>query len=271
MSAQAEAERLIQYYPGHMARAMRKIGEYLSSIDIVIEVVDARVARSGRNPALAKLVGRRSRIVVFSRDDLAEARVTKSWIAALEGDGTDALAVDGRAARSVARVAAAMHRLAKARSGVSRAIVLGIPNSGKSSIINGLLRRGAAKTEDRAGVTRQLQWFRLPPNVELMDSPGILVPKIASKEAEWKLAFCGAVPKNRYDPEDVARACARWISLRHPRRNVPDLDAFAAGRGFVRRGGEIDYHNAAQSYLRALGAGDFGRFSFEAPDDVEAA
>jgi len=271
VSAEAEAERLIQHFPGHMARAMRKIGEFLSSIDIVIEVVDARVARSGRNPALAKLAGRRARIVVFSREDIAEVRVTKAWIAALEGEGAVALAVDGRAAGSVARVATAMKRVAGTRRGVSRAMVVGIPNSGKSSIINGLLRRGKAKTEDRAGVTRQLQWFRLPPNVELMDTPGILVPKIASKAAQWKLAICGAVPRNRYDPEDVARACARWIAAQHPRRSVPDLDGFASDRGFVRRGGEIDFHNAAQSYIRALGEGEFGRFSFERVDDTEAA
>ena len=255
-----------------MARAMRRIGEYLASIDLVVEVVDARIARSGRNPALGELIGARPRIVVLDREDLAEAGVTKRWIAALGRSAFAAIAVDGRKARGVARVGTAMRHVAGARTGVSRAMVVGIPNSGKSSIINALLRRSAAKTENRAGVTRALQWFRLTPNVELMDTPGILVPKIASRDAQWKLAVCGAVPRERYDPEEVARAFGGWLSTRSARLgDVPDLDSFAAQRGFVRRGAQVDYHNAAQSYIRALSGGEFGRFSFEAPSDAEAA
>jgi ribosome biogenesis GTPase A len=149
--------------------------------------------------------------------------------------------------------------------------VVGLPNSGKSSIINGLLRRSAAKTEDRAGVTRQLQWFKLAPGIELMDTPGILVPKIAGKDAQWKLAISGAVPRERYDPEQVAVAFHRWLTACRPKTRVPDLEAFAAARGFMRRGGEADYHNAAQSYIAALNDGTFGRISFEAPNDPEAA
>jgi ribosome biogenesis GTPase A len=261
----AEPERLINWYPGHMARAMRRIGDYLSSIDIVVEVVDARIPRSGRNPALGTLIGGRPRIIVLDRDDLAETNVTKSWIAALQSAALAAISVDARKARSVARVGTAVRQAAKRRSGVSRAIVVGIPNSGKSSVINALLRRSAARTEDRAGVTRALQWFRVAPNLELMDTPGILVPKIAGADARWKLAICGAVPRARYDPEEVARAFGRWLSARPARRGVPHLDDFAARRGFVRRGAQIDYHNAAQSYLRALSDGEFGRFSFETP------
>jgi ribosome biogenesis GTPase A len=270
-SQEARPEHLINWYPGHMARAMRRIGDYLSSIDIVVEVVDARIARSGRNPALGALIGRRAHIVVLDRDDLADANVTQAWIAALQGAARSVIAVDGRKARSVARIGTAIRRVAQGRRGVSRAIVVGIPNSGKSSIINALLRRTAAKTENRAGVTRALQWFRLAPNVELMDTPGILVPKIASDDAQWKLAVCGAVPRERYDPEGIARAFGHWVSARSLRMDVPELDGFAASRGFVRRGGQIDYHNAAQSYVRALSGGEFGRFSFEAPDDAEAA
>jgi ribosome biogenesis GTPase A len=264
----AELERVVQWYPGHMVRAMRRIGEYLKLIDIVIEVVDARVPLSGRNPALDALIARRTRIVALNRDDLADPSTTKAWVEAFARLGLDAIGVDGRSQRSVARVATAITRSAKSRSGIARALVVGLPNSGKSSIINALLRRAAAKTEDRAGVTRQLQWFRLAPNVEVMDTPGILVPKIATKDAQWKLAISGAVPRDRYDPEQVAAAFHHWLTQRRPRTRVPDLAAFAAARGFVRRGGEIDYHNAAQSYIRALNAGTFGRISFESTDDA---
>ena len=197
MTRQAELERAVQWYPGHMVRAMRKIGEYVALIDIVLEVVDARVPRSGRNPMLDQLVKRRPRLVVLNRDDLADPHATKSWIADFAARDLRAIAVDGRSQRSVARLAAATTALAKARGGVSRALVVGLPNSGKSSIINGLIKRAAAKTEDRAGVTRQLQWFKLGTGVEIMDTPGILVPKIADDEAQWKLAICGAVPRDR--------------------------------------------------------------------------
>jgi ribosome biogenesis GTPase A len=267
----ADLERVVQWYPGHMVRAMRRIGEYLSLIDIVVEVVDARVPRSGRNPMLDKLIAKRARLVVLNRDDLADPHATKRWIAWFAQRGLEAIAVDGRSQRSVARAGGALTRAAKGRKGMSRAIVVGLPNSGKSSIINGLLRRAAAKTEDRAGVTRQLQWFRLPPNVEMMDTPGILVPKIATKDAQWKLAITGAVPRDRYDPEQVAVAFHRWLTERKPGTRVPSLEAFAAARGFMVRGGEVDYHNAGQSYISTLNDGTFGRLTFEDADDPQAA
>jgi len=271
VTGKAELERAIQWYPGHMVRAMRKIGEYVALIDIVLEVVDARVPRSGRNPMLDGLLKRRPRLVVLNREDLADPHTTKVWIADFARRDLTAVAVDGRSERSVARVATATAALARARGGISRALVVGLPNSGKSSIINRLIKRAAAKTEDRAGVTRQLQWFKLPPNVEIMDTPGILVPKIPNADAQWKLAICGAVPRERYEPEEVAIAFHRWLSARRPRTRVPDLEAFAAERGFKRRGGEIDYHNAAQSYISAIADGTFGRISFESPDDAKAA
>jgi ribosome biogenesis GTPase A len=251
-----------------MVRAMRKIADYLALIDIVVEVVDARVPRSGRNPMLDRLAARRARVMVLNRHDLALPRITKDWVAYYAEQGIEAIPTDGRAQSSVARVATAMKRLAKSDRAMSRALVVGIPNSGKSSIINGLLRRAAAKTENRAGVTRQLQWFRLPPNIELMDSPGILVPKIATKSAQWKLAITGAVPQARYDAEEVVGAFHRWLTTHDPKNAVPDLEAFAAARGFARRGGEVDYHNAARAYIRTLNDGTFGRISFESPDDT---
>jgi ribosome biogenesis GTPase A len=254
-----------------MAKAARRIREYLRSIDIVVEVVDARIAHSGRNPLLDELAGRRTRVVALNREDLADPATTKRWLQDLSGRGSSAVAVDGRAQRSVARVAAAIARSSTRNGGISRAMIVGVPNSGKSSIVNGLLRRAAAKTEDRAGVTRHVQWFRLAQNVELMDTPGVLPPKIPNAVAQWKLAICGALPRDRYDPQEVAAAFHGWLLAHSPRTQVPDLAAFAARRGFVRRRGETDYHNAAQSYIRAFNDGAFGRISLEAPDDPKAA
>jgi len=263
-----QLDKVVQWYPGHMVRAMRRISEYLKLIDIVVEVIDARAVRSDANPMLDRLIGDRVRIVALSRDDLADASTTKSWIEFFRARDREAIAVEARAQQSVSRLLAAVTARAKARSGMSRLIVVGVPNSGKSSIINGLLKRGAAKTEDRAGVTRQLQWFRLSPSIELMDTPGILVPKIEGAQAQWKLAMIGAVPRERYDPLEVCAEFYRWLVERtNGRTTVPDLAAFAASRGFMRRGGEVDEHNAAQSYIKAFNDGTFGRISLESPDD----
>jgi ribosome biogenesis GTPase A len=254
-----------------MAKAARRIAECLRAIDIVVEVVDARIARSGRNPLLDQLSGRRARIVALDREDLADPATTRRWLRRLARPGSSAVAVDARAQRSVARIAAAIARSVPANGGVARAMIVGVPNSGKSSIVNGLLRRASAKTANRAGVTRHVQWFRLMKNVELMDTPGILPPRISNAAAQWKLAICGAVPRDRYDPQEVAAAFHRWLLARNPLTEVPDLATFAARRGFVRRRGETDYHNAAQSYISAFNNGAFGRISLEAPDDPEAA
>ena len=265
----SDLERAVQWYPGHMVRAMGKIREYLKLIDIVVEVIDARAPRSDANPMLDALVAGRERLTILNRNDLADPSTTKAWVAALRSRGSRAIAVEGRQQQSVGRILAEITRLAKAERGMSRAIVVGLPNSGKSSIINGLLKRAAAKTEDRAGVTRQLQWFRLAPAIELMDTPGILVPNIETAESQWKLALIGAVPRERYDPQEVAANFHRWL-LAHQsgRAGVPDLETFSRAGGFVRRGGEVDYHNAAQSYIRAFNEGTFGRISLEAPDDA---
>lgn len=262
-----DLSRAVQWYPGHMVRAMRKMAEYVKMVDLVIEVIDARAPRSDANPMLDAMIGSRARLTILNRDDLADPHVTKLWLDDFERRGRRTIAVEGRQQQSVGRILQAVKMLAKVRSGMTRGIVVGVPNSGKSSIINGLLKRAAAKTEDRAGVTRQLQWFRLSPTIELMDSPGILVPKIETPEAQWKLAAIGAVPRERYDAEEVAARFHAWlVNETNGRTRVPDLETFARSRGFARRGGEVDYHNAAQSYIRAFNEGTFGRLSLERPE-----
>lgn len=254
-----------------MAKAARRMRELLRSIDVVVEVVDARIAHSGRNRLLDELAGIRPRVLAFTREDLADPMTTKQWLHYLAAGGAHAVAVDARAGRSAGRIAVAIARLSSERAGTTRVMIVGVPNSGKSSIVNTLLRRAAAKTERRAGVTRATQWFRLAANIELMDTPGILPPKIGSPTAQWRLALCGAVPQDHYDPQEVAGEFHRWLLGTYPRSNVPDLADFASHRGFARRGGAVDLHNAARSYIRAFNDGAFGRISLEAPDDTQAA
>ncbi|MBV9232661.1 MAG: ribosome biogenesis GTPase YlqF [Candidatus Eremiobacteraeota bacterium] len=260
-----------QWYPGHMVRTQRAVREALACTDIVIEVVDARIPRSGRYPMLDELTRGRKRFVTLTRDDLADPAVTQAWLHRLEGAGMEASALDARARRKVGHFVRAVAQDAAGRKGIARSMIVGVPNSGKSTIVNALLRRAKAKTENRAGVTRQLQWFRLSPTLELLDTPGVLPPKIVSPAARWKLALCGALPQNRFDAREVADAFHRWSLVGASGAGVPDLAAFAAQRGFLRKGGQTDLNNAARAYIRVFNEGGFGQISLEHPDDAEAA
>jgi len=270
--AQPGAERpslqaTIQWYPGHMATAMRKLGERLAIVDVLVEVLDARVPRASSNPALDRLAARKPRLVILGREDLADPHATREWLAWHGAHGRTAIAVNGKDQGSVKRIAAELAAFV-AEHGTTRAMVVGIPNTGKSSIINALLRRTAAKAEDKAGVTRSLQWFRVAPKLEVMDTPGILVPKIATPEAQWQLALTGALPRARFDPEEVVERFAAWSHEHRPQSDVPDLETFARARGFARRGGDVDLHNAAGAYLKDFNDGKFGRITFERPESA---
>jgi ribosome biogenesis GTPase A len=263
-------EQVIQWYPGHMASAMRRMADYVKLVDVVIEVVDARVPLSGFNPLLDEVAGNRRRLKILSREDLADPAETAQWMKIL---GPETLTVNALTQGAFVKVKQRLRDLVAPGRRMQRAMVVGIPNSGKSSVINGLVGRSVARTEDRAGVTRQLQWFKVGTLFELMDTPGILVPRIGSADAQWKLALVGAVPRDHYDPEDVAARFHRWLTEKTGgRTKVPDLSAFAQARGFVRHGGESDYHNAAQSYVKDFNDGKFGRITLEsATRDVQAA
>jgi ribosome biogenesis GTPase A len=259
----------IQWFPGHMVRAMRLLEERLALVDVVIEVLDARLPLMSSNPELDRIVGTRPRLLILGCEDLADPFATRRWLAWYAAQNRHAIAIDGRLQPSVNRAKAELDRFTAGR-GPQRAIVIGLPNTGKSSLINGLAKRTAAKTENKAGVTRQLRWIRANPELEVMDTPGILVPKIPTDEAQWMLAITGALPRERYDPEDVVGRFALWAKEHVPKLDVPDLERFARSRGFVRKGDVIDSHNAAGAYLRAYGEGKFGRITFEEPPEAAA-
>lgn len=266
----ARLDRHIQWYPGHMAAAMRRVEQLIGLIDIIIEVADARIPRSGMSTVLSRISGRRERIIVLTRDDLAEPEATQRWLRLFERSGQAAVAVNAKQPRSAKTIAAELHGLAsKSRKTQRRAIVVGVPNSGKSAVINALCGRNVAATENRPGKTRGVQWFRLDPSLELMDTPGILAPKIESAQSQWMLAITGAIPSQRYDPEEVVGQFTNWLTGVKPRAaRAPSLEEFAAQRGNSR--GSL--HNAARSYIKALNEGSFGRITFETPtNDGKAA
>ena len=258
----------IQWFPGHMAQAMRRLVQEMQMIDYVVEVVDARVPHSGRNPALATVVARKPRVVALSREDLADPHATTAWLAHFEAAQQPAVAIDGKTQGAFVHLRAALEALG-APTGVrkkQRVVVIGIPNAGKSTVINGLVRKNVARIEDRAGVTRASQWFSIGPTLELLDTAGILAPKLESEQAQWMLALVGAVPRARYDPEDVIGQFRSWLLSRpNPETSVPDLLSFARQRGFLRRGNIVDTHNAAWAFIKDFNDGTFGRMTLEWP------
>jgi ribosome biogenesis GTPase A len=258
----------IGWFPGHMAQSIRLMRERLELVDVVIEVIDARLPTISANPLLDEIIGNRARIVLLGREDLADPQMTVKWIVYEQQLGRRALAINGKQQGSVRNALPLLNQLAGTRK-TTRAMVVGIPNTGKSTVINGLAKRTAAKAEDKAGVTRSLNWFRVSPTLEIMDTPGILVPKIETLDAQWQLALCNALPRERYDAQEVVEMFTAWAARRG--YDVPDLAAFARERGFLRRGNEIDFHNAAAAYVKDFNLAKFGRITFETPPAVAAA
>lgn len=283
---EARAES-IQWFPGHMARTRRKIQESLSQVDAVIEVVDARIPMSSRNPELDHWVGRKPRLVVLTKADLADETATKRWIAHFESRGIAAIAVDCKSGRGFNGFMPALRGVlreliekweSKGMNHAIRAMIVGIPNVGKSSFINRLNKGGKARVEDRPGVTRQNQWFVVD-GAQLLDTPGVLWPKFEDHTVALRLAFTGAIKDQVLDMEEMA--CELLGILAHSYRelllaryklseDIPEdtwelLQLVARKRGMLVSGGEVDTERAAIMLLDEYRGGKLGRITLEEP------
>ncbi|AUX20819.1 GTPase YlqF [Sorangium cellulosum] len=284
----------IQWYPGHMTRARRAIAESMPIQDVIIEVLDARMPRSSENPVVAELRGQKPCIKVLNKSDLADPAVTRAWLRHLEAEhpaapdgatpGGKVLALALSATQSSearTRIPELCKRLAPQRSGpgrVVRAMIVGIPNVGKSTIINVLMERKVAKVGDEPAVTKSQQLVTLKSGIALSDNPGILWPKIGDEAASYRLAVGGAIPDTAIDYESVALFAARYFLKRYPERLVEryklkELPATALEliteigrrRGCLRSGGAVDVHKASDLLVHDFRAGRLGRISLEAP------
>lgn len=280
----------IHWFPGHMAKARRVISEHLKLVDAVIELLDARIPASSANPMIKEIIQDKPRIIVLNKADLAEAEKTKQWIASFTAQGISVVsleAVTGKGAKGLvekteqAGAPVIAKQVAKGiRPRAVRAMILGIPNVGKSSLINRLLGTATVRTGDRPGVTRGQQWIKIGRNLELLDTPGILWPRMDDQAGAFKLAVTGAVPSDVYDHERVVKELLELLREHYPSRlleryslaevfadNQELLAAIAKCRGCLRSGGVVDYEKAGMILLNEFRTGKLGRFTLDSPTE----
>lgn len=285
----------IQWFPGHMTRARRQIEEKLKLIDIVIELLDARIPMASRNPMIDRIIAHKPRLVLLNKADLADASITEQWITFLKEEGHAALPIDSASGKSLERliVPACKELLAEKvekqiRKGMKprafRALIVGIPNVGKSTLINRLAGKSMAQTGDKPGVTKGQQWIKVGNEMELLDTPGILWPKFEDQEVGYKLAVTGAIKENILNIEDIAFYAIRYLLKLYPERlserfeltTLPEdaedpqeivaiMEHIGRKRGCLISGGRIDLEKVSGVILRELRAGKLGMVSLEKP------
>ena len=287
-----EAEKLnIQWFPGHMTKAERMIGESMKLVDAVCEILDARIPGASRNPDIDRLCGDKPRLILLNRCDLADPAITARWRKYYERQGYAVLETDAKSGKGVAGFAPAVRRLladkirdyeAKGQVGRKmRVMILGIPNVGKSTFINKVAGRKAAIAGDKPGVTRGKQWIGIDATLELLDTPGILWPKFDSQEVGELLAITNAIKADVLDKETLGanfmlRLSSMYPAALHERYKIEPtgeengfelLSLAAKKRGFLVSRGEYDIERMANTLLGEYHEGKLGRLSLEAPDD----
>ena len=287
------ANETINWYPGHMKKATRMMEDSLRLVDAVVELRDARIPNSSRNPDVERIVGSKPRLIVLNRADQADAAATALWKKALTGEGALALEMDCKSGRGVNAFPAAARSLlkekierAEAKGQVGKALrfmVLGVPNVGKSSFINRLAGRKAAETSDRPGVTRGKQWITVDQGLLLLDTPGILWPKFEDPEVGMRLAYTGAVKEDVIDTETLAchfiallaKYYPQTLSERYKLEAPEDADGYEllqlAGkkRGYLVSGGEVNTERMAKALMDDYRSGKLGKLTLESPEDIQ--
>lgn len=284
----------IQWFPGHMAKARRQIEEKLKLIDIVIELLDARIPLSSRNPMVDDILAGKRRLVVLNKVDLADPKITDEWVRYFGDLGLQALPIDSASGKNVQMIITRSKQIlqdkieAQIKKGITpraiRGLIVGIPNVGKSTLINRLAGRSIAQTGDRPGVTKGQQWIKVGKEMELLDTPGILWPKFEDELVGLRLAATGAIKEEILNVEDVAFYAVKalinqyeaaikeryaiqyeQLDLDNPHEIVEIMEAIGRKRGCLQSGGTVDLEKASLAILRDLRSGKLGRISLEQP------
>ena len=278
----------IQWYPGHMTKTRRRMEESIKLVDGVVEIIDARIPLSSRNPEIDTITAYRPSIVLLNKADIADSAATSRWINYFAGQGARAIACDCKTGKGLNHFADEVRKLladkiavweSKGMGGRSiKLMVVGIPNVGKSSFINRMAKGGKAKVADRPGVTRGNQWFTIGGGIELLDTPGVLWPKFDDMEVGRKLAFTGAVKDAVVDIETLCLDLLGYMIKQYPERlcerykldsvegmePLAVMERIAKKRGMMMRGGEYDYERVSVMIMDEYRAGRLGRITLDA-------
>lgn len=270
----------IHWYPGHMAKAKKQLNELMKLLDIILEVRDARAPLSSHNNDLEPLLQRRPYLVVLNKNDLADPKTTAEWLKFFKSGGLNAVALNARDGKGIGEVWDTISRLLapKGLKRAGRVGVIGIPNAGKSSVLNRLLGTGSAKTGNLPGITRGKQWVKRN-GLEILDTPGLLPPKITRAEDGETLALLGTIREDIIPVYDLAllllekygaKLFAAKSSFNASASPEEQLEWYAGLRGFLVKGGAPDLHRAAGTLLKEFRDGKLGRITLESPPPVEA-
>ncbi|WP_046175074.1 ribosome biogenesis GTPase YlqF [Domibacillus indicus] len=280
----------IQWFPGHMAKARRQVTEKLKLVDIIFELVDARLPLSSRNPMIDEILNQKPRLVILNKEDMADPAATKNWIAYFKEQGIEAVSVNSQAGNGLDKIVKAAEQILKEKFDrmrargmkprAMRAMIVGIPNVGKSTLINRIAKKNIAKTGNMPGVTKAQQWIKTAKNLELLDTPGILWPKFEDPEIGYKLALTGAIKDSILNLQDVAIWGLRFLEGQYPSRleerygyqELPDdmaavFDQIGERRGALSSGGGIDYDKVTDIIIRDVRTMQFGRLTFDVPPE----
>lgn len=282
----------IQWFPGHMAKALRQIKEQMPLVDIVFELVDARVPYSTQNPEIDRMAGDKSRLLIMTKTDLADPTTTAHWIDYFEQNGQPVLALDSRAhqvakqvtvkAQQILKDQLAAERAKGMQKRAIRAMCVGVPNVGKSTLLNHLVKKNVAATGNRPGVTTGQQWLRSSADLELLDTPGVLWPKFATQTQAKMLALSGAIKDSLYPKDDVAifaldylRAHRTQELMTRYRLSPASLEDGVTTPDLLleitkKMGMKDDYDRASERLIFEMRRGKLGTFTLEDPTDLEA-
>ena len=281
----------INWYPGHMTKTRRMLQENLKMIDVVVEILDARAPLASRNPDFDDLFAGKSRVVLLNKSDLADSNATKRWISYYNRKGIEAAGISATGGSAKKIAVALIEKAAKPRvdamklkgiNKVVRCMIVGIPNVGKSTLINRIAGQNRAEVGDRPGVTRGKQWVKITPYLELMDTPGMLWPKLEDQELAKHLAYLGSIKDEVMDSEELAldllaqlqamspsQVAERYSKLTAETPKEDLLKAVCLSRGFLLRGGELDTERAAHVSLDEFRAGKVARVTLEQPEAAQ--
>ena len=278
-----------QWYPGHMTKAKRQMQEDIKLIDLVIELVDARIPLSSRNPDIDDLGKNKARLILLNKSDLSDERKNEAWASYFKAKGFYVVKLDARRRNSMKEIQNVILEACKEkierdrRRGIKnrpvRAMVVGIPNVGKSTFINTFAGKACAKTGNKPGVTKGKQWIRLNKDVELLDTPGILWPRFENQEVGQRLAMIGSMNDEVLNLDELALDTIKFLLKEYPgnlkeRYGIEEdaealqvMEAIAARRGCVKQGGITDYEKTAGIVLDDFRSGRTGRITLEVPEE----